>query len=82
MALAEQVGPLRIMEMCSCRDDFCASFHTRPKGDRPPGELDNVMPPAESGMGILDVVGGVITYVEVLFRDDVKAVLDAHNAGS
>src|SRR5690348_5248450 len=68
--LTEQVECLRIVEECSCGDDFCQSFHTAPKRPGPYGAghrnvcLDAQWP----GYLILDVVHGRIMYVEVLYR--------------
>jgi hypothetical protein len=36
--LREQVDRLRVVEMCSCGDDFCQSFHTAAKPDGPYGD--------------------------------------------
>lgn len=74
--LAAQVGSLRIVELCGCNDDFCASFYTGPKPDGGWGQgHTNVLPSLESGMVVLDVVDGVIRYVEVIDRDDVRSVI-------
>jgi hypothetical protein len=68
--LAEQVQRLRIVEACSCGDDFCQSFRTAPKPAGPYGAghrnvcLDAPWP----GYLILDVVHDDIVYVEVLNR--------------
>jgi hypothetical protein len=72
--LAEQVGELRVVEMCGCDDDFCQSFYTEPRPDGAyPYEAGrrarNVMlEPAWEGYAILDVVDERIAYVEVLSR--------------
>jgi hypothetical protein len=56
--LKEQVERLRIVEVCSCGDDFCQSFYTAPKPRGPYGDghrnvgLDAPWP----GYLILDVV--------------------------
>lgn len=31
--MASQVPGLMILERCGCRDDFCATFYTKPKPD-------------------------------------------------
>jgi hypothetical protein len=78
--LAEQVSSLVITELCACGDDFCSSFYV---GDRPLGKWadeghhDNVVVAVACGMVILDVVAGVIRYVEVLDRGDLSASLFA-----
>ena len=75
-ALAGQVGSLRIEQLCGCGDDFCASFYTGPKPDGSwgPGH-ENVLPSIDDGMVVLDVVDGIIRYVEVLHRDDVRQII-------
>lgn len=67
--LAVQVDDLLITDVCRCDDSFCTSFYTgpRPDGAWGPG-LRNVLPEVASGMVIVDVVDGVIRYVEVLDR--------------
>ena len=68
---------------CSCNDDFCSSFYTgaRPTGSwSDEGDHENVVPDASVGMVVLDVVDGVIRYVEVLDRPDVHAVVRAFAA--
>jgi hypothetical protein len=76
--LADRVAGLAIESPCGCGDDLCSSFYT---GARPNGEWGashrNVTPTVPTGMVILDVVDGRIRYVEVLHRDDLKAVLAA-----
>ena len=79
--LASQVGSLRIVEMCGCGDDFCASFYTGPQPEGGWGSgHENVVPDVDTGMLILDVVDGIIRYVEVLYRDDVREVLFPEDA--
>jgi len=79
-ALAEQVDSLLVESLCGCDDDFCSSFYA---GARPDGawgpSLRSVTPTVPTGMVILDVVDDRIRYVEVLYRDDVKAALAAVN---
>jgi hypothetical protein len=74
--LAAQVPRLKIVERCRCGDDFCASFYTQPKpeGAYGPGHSCMELEPAP-GMLILDVVGGAIVHVEVLYRDDIRQEL-------
>lgn len=76
--LATQVNELRIVERCSCEDDFCASFYTqpKPKGSYGPGHR-NIALEAENGMLILDVVPGRIMQIEVLYRDEIRSALRA-----
>lgn len=68
--LKEQIEWLRIVERCSCNDDFCQSFRTAPKLSGPYGDghrnvcLDAPWP----GYLILDVLHDDIAYVEVLYR--------------
>ena len=75
-ALAAQVPGLRIIDRCRCDDDFCATFYVRP---RPKGEFGpehrNVALTPTDGMLVLDVVGESIAAVEVLYRDDVRKVI-------
>ena len=74
--LASQVSSLRIVELCGCDDDFCASFYTLPKPDGGWGsDQKNVVPPVKNGLVVLDVVDGIIRYVEVIDRDDVRGIL-------
>jgi hypothetical protein len=75
-ALADRVKDLVIHDRCRCGDTFCSSFYTvaerttpYPKGFRTlalkPGELH------------LDVLGMTILHIEVLFREDLKAKIQA-----
>lgn len=76
--LADQVRGLSITAVCGCGDDFCASFYTGPRPDGRWGQgHKNVTPETATGMVDLDVVDGLIRYVEVLYRDDVKSVISA-----
>jgi len=75
--LAEQVDELRITDVCRCEHSYCGSFYTASwpmkrwfmRGrqvtieDEGPGEIT------------VDVVRGEISYVEVLYLDDVRATL-------
>jgi hypothetical protein len=74
--LAAQVPGLRIVDRCRCGDDFCATFYVRPKpkGTYGPDHRNVALTPKE-GMLILDVVGEKIAGVEVLYRDDVRKVI-------
>jgi len=76
--LAGQIASLEIASRCGCGDAFCQSFYT---GDRPSGSWGGkgdhrtyALEP-ENGMVILDIVGGRIRFVEVLYRDDVGRAL-------
>jgi hypothetical protein len=74
--LAGQVATLRIVDRCRCDDDFCSSFYTQPKPTGAYGPQHRSLDlDAKEGMLILDVVGDVIAYVEVLNRDDIKDAL-------
>ena len=66
-----QVETLRVVARCGCCDGFCQSFYTAPKPDGIWGPVHRnvLLAPPWSGMLILDVVYGQITYVEVLDRD-------------
>ncbi|HYE97231.1 MAG TPA: hypothetical protein VD962_13595 [Rubricoccaceae bacterium] len=76
--LAPQVEALRVVARCACTDDFCGMFYTAPPPEGSYGSgLENVVLEPKRGMIILDVVDGQIAAVEVLFRDDVRAALDA-----
>jgi hypothetical protein len=77
--LAVQVPILKIVEGCGCGDDFCASFYTEPKphGAYGPGHDTLLLDTEAPGMLILDVVDGVISFVEVLYRLDVRQKLVA-----
>jgi hypothetical protein len=74
--LAAQVPGLMILDRCRCKDDFCATFYTRPKpnGAYGPGHWNVALTPDE-GMLILDVVGGRIACVEVLDRNEIREML-------
>ena len=72
--LANQVADLRIEIACGCEEERCGSFYTtkRPmqrwlrRGESVPVEAD--LP----GEVTIDVVGGSIVYVEVLFWEGVR----------
>jgi hypothetical protein len=76
--LAHQVPRLHIVDRCRCGDDFCSCFYTAPK---PSGGFGlnhrNVELHPDEGMLILDVVDDRIHQVEVLFRDEVRSVLNS-----
>jgi hypothetical protein len=76
-ALADQVKDLEIVDKCRCGDDFCSSIYTAPKpsGKWGPSHRNVSLHPSE-GMLILDVVEERISYIEVLFRDEVQAALN------
>ena len=77
--LAVQVPILKIVEGCGCGDDFCASFYTQPKpnGAYGPGHDTLLLDTEAPGMLILDVVDGVISFIEVLYRPYVRQKLVA-----
>ncbi|WP_327004781.1 hypothetical protein OHA72_58790 [Dactylosporangium sp. NBC_01737] len=68
--LRRKAGLLRVVAMCSCKDDFCQSFHTVPPTGKPygPGHRNMCLDPPWPGYLILDVVGAAIVHVEVLYR--------------
>lgn len=75
--LVAQVSCLAIFDRCRCKDDFCATFYTRPKPDGTFGSGHrNVALTPEDGMLILDVVARKIMCVEVLDREDVRRKLE------
>lgn len=76
--LAAQVPGLRVVELCGCGDHVCGSFYVvpRPDGAWGPGHR-NVVVGIAKGMVVLDVVGEIITFVEVLDRTDVAGQLRA-----
>jgi hypothetical protein len=76
--LAAQVQTLRVTHGDRCGDDFCQSFYTdapRAAIGRAREQYESVALDPDDGMVILDVVGGRIRFVEVLYREDVKAGL-------
>jgi hypothetical protein len=75
-ALAAQVDRLEIVAKCGCNDDFCASFYTARKPFERYGEWRrSVEVQPTEGMILLDVLGDTIIFIEVLYRDDVRAKL-------
>jgi hypothetical protein len=77
--LAAQVPGLRVVALCGCGDHVCGSFYVVPPPDGPwgPGHRDVVVVGIAKGMVVLDVVGEMITFVEVLDRPDVAGQLRA-----
>jgi hypothetical protein len=74
--LAAQIGELRIVELCRCREEFCSSFYTQPRPEKAyPPDSSHVELQPRTGMLLLDIVRGRIAHVEVLFRDDVRKKL-------
>lgn len=67
---------LRIVDRCRCGDDICAAFYGRrkPTGAYGPNHRNVALTP-EEGMLIVDVVDEKLTCVEVLFRDDVRRLI-------
>jgi hypothetical protein len=72
--LAAQVADLRVTAVCRCGNEHCGSFYT---AERPMKrwfrrgrqvDLSEGLP----GSVTIDVVGGEIVYVEVLFWDEVR----------
>jgi hypothetical protein len=75
---AAQVASLQIVDRCRCGDDFRATFYTQPMPIVSYGPNHrNVLLIPQKGWLILDVVDDRIMCVEVLYRDEVKCVLDA-----
>jgi hypothetical protein len=74
--LAAQVDRLEIVVRCSCNDDFCASFYTARKPFERYGLTRRTLEvQPKEGMILLDLIDNTIIYVEVLYRDDVRAKL-------
>jgi len=71
--LARQCPALEVVAPCACGQEDCGGFYTgpRPHGAWGPGHESVVLAPA-NGMVIVDVVHGVIRFVEVLDRSDVR----------
>ena len=77
-ALGDQLANLHIVDRCRCGDDFCATFYTapRPVGSYGPGHRTIALVPAVGYLNV-DVVGADIVQIEVLDRNDLKAVIHA-----
>ena len=75
--LAQQVSSLQIVDRCRCGDDFCSTFYTgtKPEGSYGPQHRNVVLSP-EKGTLILDVVADKIKCVEVLYRDELRTLLE------
>ena len=76
--LAAAVGTLRLVDRCRCGDSFCATLYTAPvpKGRFP---LGSTTIPLDSVKGMINVdvsPDKKIMVVEVLDRDDIRALLD------
>jgi hypothetical protein len=73
--LCQELPNLVIHDRCRCGDDFCASFYTAlrqaPFG---PDHYTIALLPMD-GMINIDVAGGKIVQIEVLYRDDVRGAL-------
>jgi hypothetical protein len=77
-SLAEQVATLEVWDYCGCGDEFCGSFYTaqKPSGPWPKlGVHSTVAPSVRKGMVILDVLDGVIRYVEILNRPEIRKLI-------
>ncbi|HEY3065865.1 MAG TPA: hypothetical protein VGL09_08750 [Methylomirabilota bacterium] len=71
--LAASVPGLRIVQPCTCGDDFCASFYTAPPPDGAygPGYRTVVLAPRHGAVSV-HVADGRIAHVEVLHRDELR----------
>ena len=76
-ALSQSVDGLRILSRCRCGDDFCASFSTGELRQADYGRQRTIIAEDVEGILNLDVLNGKIVEVEVLYRPEVKATLDA-----
>ena len=76
--LAEQVDGLRITDVCSCDQPYCASFHTGIAPMKRWVMRGRQVELADRGPGVVtvDVVRGEIAYVEVLHLDEVRTALE------
>jgi hypothetical protein len=71
MDLADQVARLELVDRCPCSDDFCATFYTQPTESWEGWAVERLvidMP----GLTCLYAVGGVIAWVELLWRPEVR----------
>jgi hypothetical protein len=76
--LAEQIPGLRVLSFCGCGDTECASFTTREPSNRSPDrQVETMTVDALDGMVNIDSLDGRIMYVEVLYRPDLRAALEA-----
>lgn len=72
--VAEQVADLRITSVCRCGQPFCGSFHA----SEPPMKRwlmrGRQIELRDGGPGqiVVEVIRGVVTYVEVLHLDEVR----------
>jgi hypothetical protein len=80
--LADQVAALELWDRCGCQVKSCCSFYAGPKPSEPWrnfGDHFNLVLSVRKGMVVLDVVDGVIRYVEILDRPDVGKLLSPWN---
>lgn len=76
--IATQVKTLSIVSRCRCGDDFCATFYTYPKPQRDHGRNRRcICLEPKDGMIVLDVLDEQVVTVEVLFRDNIRQMLQA-----
>ena len=71
--LADQVRNLPLADRCRCGDDFCATLYMVPPQQGPWGPGHYTVPlKSRTGHVNVDVLGGKIVEVEILFRDEVR----------
>ncbi len=76
--VADRLDSLKAWGRCACGDDFCSSFYTGPQptgkwGDE--GDCWTIPLIVATGIVNLDVVSGMIRYVEVIDRPEVDAIV-------
>jgi hypothetical protein len=78
--LAIQIPSLELWQPCGCQAKSCCSFYTGSKPSEPwakVGNHYNVVPNVRKGLVVLDVVDGVIRYLEIPDRPDLRKLLFA-----
>jgi hypothetical protein len=70
--LAASAAALRIQKMCGCGDDFCSSVWVgNKKRDEEP--IETIA--GESQIFAIDLTGGEIRYLEILYSDSTREAL-------